>query len=161
MTCNWQLLVCRWRQGGHGGGWEQKHFSPLENKIYFYVNSSRNNFCCIGPQHGHLVTWLQTKKTKWNRQPWDSPFEKMPVFGVILRLSFFGGGFMPSTRHGSWKMWRDTCFNTTKLHMITATVFSSFKHYQRLILISYWKIQAIIFRKATFRPLWIKVSSVD
>ena len=35
------LLVCPWRHGGHVGGLEQKHFSPLGSKLYFHVNSSR------------------------------------------------------------------------------------------------------------------------
>ena len=35
------LLVCPWRHGGHVGGQEQKHFSPLGSKLYFHVNSSR------------------------------------------------------------------------------------------------------------------------
>ena len=42
----WQillLLVCTWRQGGHVGGQEQKHFSPLGTKLYSHVTSSRKN----------------------------------------------------------------------------------------------------------------------
>ena len=41
------LLVCRWRHGGHVGGQEQKHFSPL--------GTSRKKFYCTDPQHGCLV----------------------------------------------------------------------------------------------------------
>ena len=37
-----QLLVCTWRHGGHVGGQEQKHFSPLGTKLYFHVHSLRN-----------------------------------------------------------------------------------------------------------------------
>ena len=32
------LLVCKWRHGGHVGGQEQKHFSPLGNELYFDAN---------------------------------------------------------------------------------------------------------------------------
>ena len=35
------LLVCTWRHGGHVGGQEQKHLSPLGTKLYFHVNYSR------------------------------------------------------------------------------------------------------------------------
>ena len=37
-------LVCTWRHGGHVGCQEQKHFSPLESKLFFHVNSSRKFF---------------------------------------------------------------------------------------------------------------------
>ena len=40
------------------------HFSPLGTRLYFHVNSSRKNLYCIDPQHGCLVTWLQTKNMK-------------------------------------------------------------------------------------------------
>ena len=33
-----QLLVCTRRHGGHVGGQEQKHFSPLGTKLYFRVH---------------------------------------------------------------------------------------------------------------------------
>ena len=46
---------------GHVGDQEQKHFSPLGTKLYFHVNSSRKYSFCFEPQHGRLVTWLQTK----------------------------------------------------------------------------------------------------
>ena len=32
------LMVCKWRHGGHVGGQEQKHFSPLGNELYFDAN---------------------------------------------------------------------------------------------------------------------------
>ena len=35
------LLVCTWRHGGHVGGQEQKHLSPLGTRLYFHVNYSR------------------------------------------------------------------------------------------------------------------------
>ena len=56
-----KLLVCTWRHGGHVGGQEQKHFSPLGTKLYFHVNSSRKNSIEIDPKHGRLVKWLQTE----------------------------------------------------------------------------------------------------
>ena len=37
------LLVCTWCHGGHVDCQEQKHFSPLGTKLYFYVNSSLKN----------------------------------------------------------------------------------------------------------------------
>ena len=37
-------LVCTWRHGGHVSCQEQKHFSPLESKLFFHVNSSRKFF---------------------------------------------------------------------------------------------------------------------
>ena len=58
------LLVCMWCHGGHVSGQEQMHFSPLGTRLYFHVNSSRKNLYCIDPQHGCLVTWLQTKNMK-------------------------------------------------------------------------------------------------
>ena len=49
-----------WRHDGHVGG--PKHFSPLETKPYFHVNSWRKKkLFCIDHQHGRLVTWLQAK----------------------------------------------------------------------------------------------------
>ena len=45
-TCR-VLLVCRWRHGGHVGGQEQKHYSPLGTKLYFHVNSSRKNYIVL------------------------------------------------------------------------------------------------------------------
>ena len=36
----WNCWVCTWRHGGHVGGQEQKHFSPLRTKNYFHLNSS-------------------------------------------------------------------------------------------------------------------------
>ena len=47
ITKEWEwthiLLVCTLRHGGHVGGQEQNHFSPLETKLYFHVNCSRKN----------------------------------------------------------------------------------------------------------------------
>ena len=40
---NYALLVCTWRHGGHVGGQEQKHLSPLGTKRHFHVNYSRKN----------------------------------------------------------------------------------------------------------------------
>ena len=40
---NYALLVCTWRHGGHVGGQEQQHLSPLGTKRHFHVNSSRKN----------------------------------------------------------------------------------------------------------------------
>ena len=37
-NCGDVLLVCKWRHGGHVGGQEQKHFSPLGNELYFDAN---------------------------------------------------------------------------------------------------------------------------
>ena len=69
------LLVCTWRHGGHVGGREQKHFSPLGTKLYFHVHSSRKYSFVLTPnKHGRLFTWLQTKNKipadlTWNHQP--------------------------------------------------------------------------------------------
>ena len=54
------LPVCTWRHGGHVSGQKQKHFSPLGNKLYFHVNSSKKNYY-MDHQHGRLVTWFQHK----------------------------------------------------------------------------------------------------
>ena len=43
---------------GPVGGLQQKHFSPLGAKLYFHVKFFEQNFYCIDPQHGRLVTWL-------------------------------------------------------------------------------------------------------
>ena len=48
------LLVCTWRHGGHVGGQEQKHFSPLGTKLYFHVNSSRKNSIVLTPNMAAL-----------------------------------------------------------------------------------------------------------
>ena len=55
------LLGLRGLHGRHVGGQELKHFSPLGTKRCFHVNSSREKIYCFDPQHGRLVTWLQTK----------------------------------------------------------------------------------------------------
>ena len=48
------LLVCTWRHGGHVGGQEQKHFSPLGTKLYFHVNSSRKYSFVLTPNMAAL-----------------------------------------------------------------------------------------------------------
>ena len=48
------LLVCTWRHGGHVGGQEQKHFSPLGTKLYFHVNFSRKYSCVLTPNMAAL-----------------------------------------------------------------------------------------------------------
>ena len=58
------LLVCTWRHGGHVGGQEQKHFSPLWTKLYFQINSSRKTIYCVDLQRGCPVTWLQFSITR-------------------------------------------------------------------------------------------------
>ena len=40
---NYALLVCTWRHGGHVGGQEQKHLSPLGTKRHFHVNYWEKN----------------------------------------------------------------------------------------------------------------------
>ena len=49
-----KLLVCTWRHGGHVGGQEQKHFSPLGTKLYFHVNSSRKYSFVLTPNMAAL-----------------------------------------------------------------------------------------------------------
>ena len=93
------LLVCTWCHGGHVGDQEQKHFSPLGTKLYFHVNSSKKNFYCIDPQHGCLVTWLQTKNMKKKLDitkschskhvlpfPWPFVWSKFHCIMLIRRL---------------------------------------------------------------------------
>ena len=65
------LLVCTWFHGGHVGDQEQKHFSPLEIKLYFHVNSLRKNSIVYWPP---TWTWLQTKNSgnKWGS--WSQTF---------------------------------------------------------------------------------------
>ena len=41
------LLVCTWHHDGCVGGQEQKHFSPLETKHHFHVNSLRKNYIVL------------------------------------------------------------------------------------------------------------------
>ena len=48
------LLVCTWRHGGHVGGQQQKHFSPLGTKLYFHVNSSRKYSFVLTPNMAAL-----------------------------------------------------------------------------------------------------------
>ena len=48
------LLVCTSRHGGHVGGQEQKHFSPLESKFFFHVNYSGKNFTVLIPKMAAL-----------------------------------------------------------------------------------------------------------
>ena len=48
------LLVRTWRHGGHVGGQEQKHFSPLGTKLYFHVNSWRKNSIVLTPNMAPL-----------------------------------------------------------------------------------------------------------
>ena len=51
---NTVLLVCTWRHGGHVGGQEQKHFSPLGSKLYFHVNSSSKYSFALTPNMAAL-----------------------------------------------------------------------------------------------------------
>ena len=53
---SWKL-VCSWRRGGQVAKNKSIYFLWELNSI-FHVNSSRNNFYCIDPQHGRLITWL-------------------------------------------------------------------------------------------------------
>ena len=53
-SVNYVLLVCTWRHGGHVGGQEQKHFSPLGTKLYFHVNSSRKYSFVLTPNMAAL-----------------------------------------------------------------------------------------------------------
>ena len=48
------LLVCTWRHGGHVGGQEQKHFSPLGTKLFFHVHSSRKYSFVLTPNMAAL-----------------------------------------------------------------------------------------------------------
>ena len=41
------LLVCTWRHGGHVGGQEQEHFSPMGIKLYFHIISWRKNYIVL------------------------------------------------------------------------------------------------------------------
>ena len=61
------LLVSTWRHGGHVGGQEQKHFSPLGTKRYFHGNFSRKNFIVLtaDPQNENLKFF----STLWARRP--------------------------------------------------------------------------------------------
>ena len=82
------LLVCRWRHSGHLGGQEQKHFSSLGSNLYFPVNSSRKQFFFTDPQHGRLVTWLQTKNTHmvtWYQ--WRRGCHTVPLGGLLRWLT--------------------------------------------------------------------------
>ena len=36
-------------------------------ELHLHVNSSTKKFYCIDPQHGRLVTWLQTKRRPKNK----------------------------------------------------------------------------------------------
>ena len=36
-----------WRHGGHVGGQELRHFSPLGTKLYFHANSLRKNYIVL------------------------------------------------------------------------------------------------------------------
>ena len=65
------LLVCTWRHGGHVGGQEQKHFSPVGTKLYFHVNSLRKYSFVLTPNMAALsrgckprITWLPSAKGK-------------------------------------------------------------------------------------------------
>ena len=57
------LLVCMWRHGGHVGGQEQKHFSPLGTKLYFHVNSSRKNSIVLTPNMAALSRGCKAKNS--------------------------------------------------------------------------------------------------
>ena len=41
------LLVCTWRHGGHVGGQEQEHFSPMGINLYFHIISWRKNYTVL------------------------------------------------------------------------------------------------------------------
>ena len=45
---------CTCRHGGHVGGQEQKHFSPLGTKLYFHVNYSRKYSFVLTPNMAAL-----------------------------------------------------------------------------------------------------------
>ena len=50
-----------WYNGSHVGDQKQKLFSPLGTKLYFFMQILWEKFYIIDPQHGRLVTGLQTK----------------------------------------------------------------------------------------------------
>ena len=53
-------IACTWCHGGHVGGEQKKHFSPLAT--LFSCKFFKKKLFCIDLQHGRLTTWLQTKK---------------------------------------------------------------------------------------------------
>ena len=53
-------MLARDRHGGHVGGEEKKHFSPLVT--LFSCKFFKKKLFCIDLQHDRLVTRLQTKK---------------------------------------------------------------------------------------------------
>lgn len=61
---------CWWRHGNHVGGQEQKHFSLLGTKLYFYVKFFKRKFCFFfftpsmaAFSHG----WHCPKQPSWNQ----------------------------------------------------------------------------------------------
>ena len=93
------LLVCTWRHGGHVGGQEQKHFSPLGTKLYFHVNSSRKYSFVLTPNMAALSRGCKprTAARKLNRgqtrKQWGegarefSPASSSIVFLFVFLLS--------------------------------------------------------------------------
>ena len=65
-----ELLVCTWRRGGHVGGQEQKHFSPVGTKLYFHVNFSRKNSSVSTPNMVALSRPCHVVANPRNRNDW-------------------------------------------------------------------------------------------
>ena len=77
-------IACTWCHGGHVGGEEKKHFSPLAT--LFSCKFFKKKLFCIDLQHGRLTTWLQTKKiplelTKDRRLKDKSPYQRRTNLG--------------------------------------------------------------------------------
>ena len=60
-----KLLVCTWRHDGHVGG--PKHFSPLETKPYFHVNSWRKKKIILyGPPTWPPCHVVASQESAWH-----------------------------------------------------------------------------------------------
>ena len=78
------LLVCTWRHGGHVGGQEQKHFSPLGTKLYFHVNSSRKYSFVLTPDMAALSRGCKPRIALLPFSlTWPSSLLKLPVMSTV------------------------------------------------------------------------------
>ena len=110
-----ELLVCSWRHGGHVGGPEQKHSSPLGTKLYFHVNSSRKDSFVLTPNMAALSRGCKPRI----RCPllWlDSVLFACLLFNVtafdIMHVALFGSYIFA-------RLFRYLLFITTSPHLCT------------------------------------------
>ena len=119
---NYALLVCTWRHGGHVGGQEQQHLSPLGTKRHFHVNSSRKNSTVLTTNMAALSRGCKQYFSLWGQElcnPTEPFFLDINMAAVTSHendlwkrdLRYQCGDFQLFLLLGTWKARPETSFS--------------------------------------------------